>query len=160
PDGANVGLRQNARHPIATKRRLRRVNCRKRGWTEPDPSLRDGLLFFDSRLDGLLHTKRGSSEHIVDPARGPMPSTSPPHPVLTRALIAALLAPLLCALCASVLCAPLAAVAPGTDPAASGSSIAWFAGDVDSAFARARSERKPLFLYWGASWCPPCNQVK
>ena len=52
----------------------------------------------------------------------------------------------------------LAAAAPY--PAASGPSIAWFAGDVDAAFARARSEHKPLFLYWGASWCPPCNQVK
>jgi len=39
-------------------------------------------------------------------------------------------------------------------------AIAWFAGDVDSAFARSRAERKPVFLYWGATWCPPCNQVK
>jgi thioredoxin-like negative regulator of GroEL len=46
------------------------------------------------------------------------------------------------------------------DSAASGSSIAWFKGDVDAAFARARMQHRPLFLYWGASWCPPCNQVK
>ena len=32
--------------------------------------------------------------------------------------------------------------------------------DVDAAFARAVAERKPLFVYWGAKWCPPCNQVK
>lgn len=31
PDGANVGLHQGASQPIATKRRLRRVNCRKHG---------------------------------------------------------------------------------------------------------------------------------
>jgi len=66
---------------------------------------------------------------------------------LTQACIAALLAPLL-------------AAAPGPDAGASGPAIAWFSGDVDSAFARARSEHKPVFLYWGASWCPPCNQVK
>jgi hypothetical protein len=31
---------------------------------------------------------------------------------------------------------------------------------VDAAFAQARREKRPLFLYWGAVWCPPCNQVK
>lgn len=48
--------------------------------------------------------------------------------------------------------------APAT--AAHGEAIAWRKGDVDAAFAEAKSERKPLFLYWGAVWCPPCNQVK
>jgi len=32
--------------------------------------------------------------------------------------------------------------------------------DVDAAFAQARADRKPVFVYWGAKWCPPCNQVK
>ncbi len=32
--------------------------------------------------------------------------------------------------------------------------------DVDAAFAQAKAESKPVFLYWGAKWCPPCNQVK
>ncbi len=32
--------------------------------------------------------------------------------------------------------------------------------EVDAAFALARATDKPLFLYWGATWCPPCNQVK
>ncbi len=38
--------------------------------------------------------------------------------------------------------------------------IAWHDGDVDSAFERARRERRPVFVYWGAVWCPPCNQLK
>ena len=38
--------------------------------------------------------------------------------------------------------------------------IAWHKGDVDAAFAVAKAENKPVFLYWGAVWCPPCNQVK
>ena len=33
-------------------------------------------------------------------------------------------------------------------------------GDLDAAFALARTRRQPLFLYWGAVWCPPCNRVK
>ncbi len=32
--------------------------------------------------------------------------------------------------------------------------------DVDASFALARSQSKPVFVYWGAAWCPPCNQLK
>ncbi len=38
--------------------------------------------------------------------------------------------------------------------------IDWQKGDIDAAFAAAKAANKPLFLYWGAVWCPPCNQVK
>ena len=38
--------------------------------------------------------------------------------------------------------------------------ILWHAGDVDSAFAAARAARKPVLLYWGADWCPPCSRLR
>src|SRR5690242_8349744 len=49
--------------------------------------------------------------------------------------------------------------APSSTGSGHGDGIAWVK-DVDAAFAQAKAERKPLFLYWGAVWCPPCNQVK
>jgi protein disulfide-isomerase len=38
--------------------------------------------------------------------------------------------------------------------------IAWFKGDVGAAFASAQASNKPVLLYWGAQWCPPCKQLK
>jgi protein disulfide-isomerase len=38
--------------------------------------------------------------------------------------------------------------------------IAWREGDVDDALAEAKETGKPVMLYWGAKWCPPCNQLK
>src|SRR5689334_4983761 len=67
---------------------------------------------------------------------------------------------------------PAAALAPATAaPAAEAApdlarihsdapGIAWFDGDVDAAFAAARASNKPVLLYWGAQWCPPCKQLK
>jgi thiol-disulfide isomerase/thioredoxin len=39
-------------------------------------------------------------------------------------------------------------------------AIAWYGGSVESAFAVARLQKKPVFLYWGATWCPPCHELK
>ncbi|MGV7211230.1 thioredoxin family protein [Oxalobacteraceae bacterium A2-2] len=39
-------------------------------------------------------------------------------------------------------------------------AIAWLGGSLDAAYTQARSLGRPLFLYWGALWCPPCNRLK
>ncbi len=44
------------------------------------------------------------------------------------------------------------------DPSEAG--IAWFDGSVEEAFSLALETNKPVFLYWGAVWCPPCQEIK
>lgn len=36
----------------------------------------------------------------------------------------------------------------------------WYKGSVADAFAEAAKLKKPVFVYWGAVWCPPCNEIK
>jgi hypothetical protein len=50
--------------------------------------------------------------------------------------------------------------APTVQAPAAAASIQWFDGDVNAAFARAAAEGKPVLLYWGAVWCPPCHELK
>jgi len=47
-----------------------------------------------------------------------------------------------------------AAVAPDQ------AGISWYDGNIDEAFAAAKEQRKPVFLYWGEEWCPFCNRLE
>lgn len=69
-----------------------------------------------------------------------------------------LLTALLLAACGRDAAAPAVPAASGD--AAHAEGIAWFEGSVDEAFAYARANDKPIYLYWGAAWCPPCNEIK
>jgi thioredoxin-related protein len=70
----------------------------------------------------------------------------------------------------SALAATLAVTLAGFDTAAHAidgppsTNVAWqdatSDADIDKAFASAKAQNKPVLLYWGAVWCPPCNQLK
>ncbi|MEO8081438.1 MAG: thioredoxin fold domain-containing protein [Caldimonas sp.] len=89
-------------------------------------------------------------------SRAGEPVPVPAAPAADVAVSPAAVAPLLVSTTAS-------GTAPGPHAAAE-AGIAWHHAatdaEVDAAFAVAKAGGRPVFVYWGAGWCPPCNQVK
>jgi thioredoxin-like negative regulator of GroEL len=64
--------------------------------------------------------------------------------------------------------APTAVAAPAAATAGTkglpSTNLPWISAasdaEIDAAFAQAARLNRPVLMYWGASWCPPCNQLK
>jgi thioredoxin-like negative regulator of GroEL len=86
-----------------------------------------------------------------------------PFPQSLSALALAAAAALTLALPTAALAAPSAAGTAGSKGLPS-TNLPWISAasdaEIDAAFARAAAQKKPVLMYWGASWCPPCNQLK
>jgi thioredoxin-like negative regulator of GroEL len=83
-------------------------------------------------------------------------------PLATAAAVALMTAVVLAGCRPSSSAAPEGDAAPpaGAEKAAPADLIPWFQGSVEEAFALAKAERRPVFLYWGAVWCPPCHALR
>ena len=79
---------------------------------------------------------------------------------MTRSLL--LVAVALLSACSKTTEPPVQGPLPASHPAVAG--IQWVrpqtVDDVERAFEDAKSRNQPVFLFWTAVWCPPCNQVK
>jgi protein disulfide-isomerase len=61
-------------------------------------------------------------------------------------------------------CPSFAAEKPVEASGAAGHDIVhespWRQGNMEQVMADAKREQKPVLIYWGAVWCPPCNELK
>ncbi|WP_317933241.1 thioredoxin family protein [Halioxenophilus sp. WMMB6] len=76
------------------------------------------------------------------------------------ARVAVIVFVLCCWLAGGVAAATQAESMAGQEHPSSTQAIAWYPGSTKAAFAEAKAANKPLFLYWGAVWCPPCEEIK
>ena len=63
-------------------------------------------------------------------------------------------------ICSLFSCAEAPETAKTQESTKQAAHIAWFEGSVEEAFEAAEKQNKPLFLYWGAVWFPPCQEIK
>jgi thioredoxin-like negative regulator of GroEL len=103
------------------------------------------------------------------PGDRPMrPAPRRPLALPARALRALLLSALALATAAAALAPGPALAATAANTAGSKglpyTNLPWISAasdaEIDAAFAQAARLKRPVLMYWGASWCPPCNQLK